>query len=60
MHGRNKHIAIKYHFFLDLLKDEVIELKYYSSQEQIVNFITKPLKLYVFEKLREQPKVCEF
>ena len=59
MHGRSKHIAIRYHFFLDLLNDEVIELKYCSSQEQIADIMTKPLKLDAFVKLRKQLGVCE-
>lgn len=59
MYGRSKHIAVRYHFLRDLSKDGVVELKYCSSQEQIADVMTKPLKLDVFVKLREQLGVCE-
>lgn len=59
MHGRSKHIAVRYHFLRDLSKDGVVELKYCSSQEQIADIMTKPLKLDAFVKLREQLGVCE-
>ena len=46
-------------FFRGLLKDRVVELKYCSSQKQIVNILTKPLKLDAFVKLRKQLGVYE-
>ena len=58
MHGRSKHIGIRYHFLRDLSKEGVVELKYCSSQEQIADIMTKPLKLDTFGKLREQLGVC--
>ena len=58
MHGRSKHIAIRYHFLRDLSNDGVIELKYCSSKEQTADIMTKPLKLDGFVKLREQLGVC--
>jgi hypothetical protein len=53
MHGRCKHIDVRYHFLRDLTKDNVIELKYCSSQEQLADVLTKPLKLESFCRLRE-------
>ena len=59
MHGRSKHIDIRYHFLRDLSNDGVVELKYCSSQEQIADIMTKPLKLDAFVKLRKQLRICE-
>jgi hypothetical protein len=53
MHGRCKHIDVRYHFLRDLTKDNVIELKHCSSQEQLADVLTKPLKLESFCRLRE-------
>lgn len=58
MHGRSKHISIRCHFLRDLAKNGVVELKYCSSQEQIADIMTKPLKLDTFERLRDQLGVC--
>ena len=59
MHGRSKHIAVRYHFLRDLSKDGEIELKYCSTHEQVADIMTKPLKLDAFTKLREQLGVCD-
>ena len=59
MHGRNKYIIVRYHFFHDLSNDGVIEVKYRSSLEQIAIIMTKLLKLDGFVKLQEQLGVCE-
>ena len=51
-HGRSKHIDIKFHFLRDLVKEGTIKLSYCSSQTQVVDIMTKPLKLEQFSKLR--------
>jgi hypothetical protein len=53
MHGRCKHIDVRYHFLRDLTKDKVIELKHCSSQDQLADVLTKSLKLESFCRLRE-------
>lgn len=52
LHGRSKHISVRYHFLRDLVSDEVINMEYCSTQEQLSDIMTKPIKLDVFEKLR--------
>ena len=52
LHGRSKHISVRYHFLRDLVSDEVISMEYCSTQEQLSDIMTKPVKLDVFEKLR--------
>ena len=58
MHGRNKHIDVRFHFLRDLTRDGVVKLKHCVTQEQIADIMTKPLKLDVFLKLRESMGVC--
>ncbi|RVW42604.1 Retrovirus-related Pol polyprotein from transposon RE1 [Vitis vinifera] len=53
MHGRNKHIDVRFHFLRDLTRKGVVELKHCGTQEQVADIMTKPLKLDVFLKLRE-------
>ena len=53
MHGRSKHIDVRFHFLRDLTREGVVELKHCGTQEQVANIMTKPLKLDVFLKLRE-------
>lgn len=45
LHGRSKHIDIRFNFLHDLTKDEVVELVHYGSKDQIADIMTKPLKL---------------
>ena len=58
LHGRSKHIDVKYHFLRDLAKDEVINLIFCRSEDQVVDIFTKPLKTPLFHKLRELLGVC--
>jgi hypothetical protein len=53
MHGRSKHIDVRYHFLRELNKDGVIELRHCKSEEQLADIMTKALKLETFCKLRE-------
>jgi hypothetical protein len=52
MHGRCKHIDVRFHFLRDLVKDGTVELMYCKSEDQIADLMTKPLKLETFCKLR--------
>ena len=60
MHGRSKHIDIRFHFFRDLVKDGILELTHCSTQEQVADVLTKPLKLDMFLKMRSLLGVCEY
>ncbi|KAL1218311.1 Retrovirus-related Pol polyprotein from transposon TNT 1-94 [Cardamine amara subsp. amara] len=52
LHGRSKHIHVRYHFLRDLVNEGVIELEFCRTQDQVSDIMTKPVKLEVFEKLR--------
>ncbi|KAA0044919.1 putative mitochondrial protein [Cucumis melo var. makuwa] len=58
LHGRSKHIDVKFHFIRDLTRDGVVELYYCKSEDQIVDIMTKPLKLPAFQKLWKLLGVC--
>jgi hypothetical protein len=60
MHGRCKHIDVRYHFLRDLTKDGVVELVHCNTEDQTAHIFTKPLKLDSFCKLRARLGVCEF
>jgi hypothetical protein len=58
MHGRSKHINVRFHFLRELCKEGVIELKHCNSQDQVANIMTKALKIDIFEKLRSLLSIC--
>ncbi|XP_075645448.1 secreted RxLR effector protein 161-like [Castanea sativa] len=58
MHGCSKHIDVRFHFLRDLTRDGVVELKHCVTQEQVVDIMTKPLKLDMFLKMCESMGVC--
>ncbi|XP_048447466.1 secreted RxLR effector protein 161-like [Pyrus x bretschneideri] len=45
LHGRSKHIDVRYHFLRDLTNEGTIDLVYYRSEDQVADIMTKPLKL---------------
>jgi len=50
-HGKRKHIDVRFHFLWDLVNDGVIKLRFYCSQDQLVDIMTKPLRLDQFQRL---------
>lgn len=59
LHGRCKHIDVRFHFLRDLTKDGIVELVFCGTREQIADVMTKPLKLDIFLKLRSLMGVCQ-
>lgn len=45
LHGRSKHIDIRFHFLRDLVNQGIIELSYCSTDKQIADTMTKALKI---------------
>lgn len=58
LHGRSKHIHVRYHFLRELVNDGIIQLDYCSTQDQLSDIMTKAVKLEVFERLRDRMGVC--
>ncbi|CAJ2663992.1 unnamed protein product [Trifolium pratense] len=59
MHGRCKHIDVRYYFLRDLIKDEIMELSHCGTEEQIADVMTKALKLESFCKFRKMLGVVD-
>ena len=51
LHGRSKHIDVRFHFLRNLCNDGVIELNYCSTRDQLADIMTKPLKVEEFQHL---------
>lgn len=48
MHGRSKHIDVRYHFLRSLTKEGLIALVHCGSDDQVADVITRPLKVGAF------------
>jgi hypothetical protein len=59
MHGRSKHIDIRFHFLRNLSSEGSIELVHCASKDQLADVMTKALNLPLFEKFRKQLGVCK-
>lgn len=58
LHGRSKHIHVRFHYLRELVNEGIIQLHYCGTQDQISDIMTKAVKLEVFEKLRSRMGVC--
>ena len=58
LHGRCKHIDVRYHFLRDLVEDGAIDFVYCKSEDQVADILTKPLKVTTFVRLRKLLGVC--
>ena len=52
MHGKTKHIAIKYHYIREWVEEKEVKMEYVNSKEQVAEIFTKSLPKDVFEYLR--------
>ncbi|XP_061993289.1 secreted RxLR effector protein 161-like [Rosa rugosa] len=59
LHGRSKHIDVRFHFLHDLTRYGKLKLVHCGSHDQVADIMTKPLKLNAFVKLRELLGVCD-
>jgi hypothetical protein len=48
-HDRSKHIEIQYHYIRDMVQRGAIKLQYVSTDEQVVDVMTKPVSRVKFE-----------
>jgi hypothetical protein len=56
-HGRSKHIETKFHFLRDQISKGKVKLVYCSTDVQIADALTKPLKIERFKDLRKMLNV---
>ena len=52
-HGRSKHIETRFHFIRDQVNKKKLELVYCTTEDQLADVFTKPLRVERFEKLRD-------
>ncbi|KAD1540679.1 hypothetical protein E3N88_42653 [Mikania micrantha] len=58
LHRRTKHIEVRFHYLRELVNEEKIQLVFCSTNDQVADVLTKPVKLEVFEKMRRLLGVC--
>ena len=58
-HSRTKHIDIRHHFLRDHVLKGDITLEFISTENQIADILTKPLKEESFVKLRRELGICD-
>ena len=59
VHGKTKHVDIKYHFVRELVEAGRINLSYCPSEDMIADMLTKGLPISQFEKLRQLAGVAQ-
>ena len=59
IHGRTKHIDIKYHFVCDLVEAGRIKVEYCASENMIADILTKGLRINRFEMLQQLAGIAE-
>lgn len=59
MHGRSKHIDVRFHFLRNLIKEGTMELMHCNTEDQVADIMTKPLKREAYENLRKELRMCE-
>lgn len=58
LHGRTKHIDVRFHFIRSLVADKVVSLHYCCSEDQLADIFTKPLLVEKYLALRKQLGFC--
>ncbi|XP_040367511.1 secreted RxLR effector protein 161-like [Rosa chinensis] len=57
-HSRTKHIDLIYHFIRDLVEQNILELSFVPTDNQLADLFTKPLDTARFELLRNAIGIC--
>jgi len=59
-HSKTKHIPIKYHFLREQVTNQIVQVHYIPTTEQIADIFTKSLAKTLFEYLRQKLGVISF
>jgi hypothetical protein len=60
LHSKTKHIPIKYHFLREQVTNQIVQVHYIPTTEQIADIFTNPLAKTPFEYLRQKLGVISF
>ena len=60
MHGRTKHMDIRFHFIRGLVADGKVILKHCRTDEQLADLFTKPLSVNKHNHFKLMLGVCSF
>lgn len=52
-HSRTKHIEIKYHFIIDYVQKDVIDIQLININHQLADIFTKPLTIERFDFIKK-------
>ena len=58
-HDRSKHIEIWYFYIRDIMQKGAIKLQYVSTDEQVVDVLTKPLSQVKFKNFQDKIGVVQ-
>jgi hypothetical protein len=58
-HDKSKYLENKYHYIQDMVQKGAVELRYISTDEQIVDILTWPLYRVKYEYLRDKLGVMQ-
>ena len=58
-HEKSNHIEIRYFYIRDILQKGAINLQYVSTEEQVVEVLTKPLSRVKFEYFHDKLGVVQ-
>ena len=53
-HDKLKHIEMRYHYIRDMVQRGAIKIQYVSTNEEVVDVLTKPLSRVKFEHFRDK------
>jgi hypothetical protein len=53
-YDKSKHIEIRYHYIRDMVERGALKLQYISTDEQVVDVLTKPLSRVNFEYFQDK------
>ena len=59
LHSRSKHIEVRHHFLRDHVQNKDINLEFVSTDDQLADIITKPLREERFFDLRSELEICD-
>ena len=54
-HQRTKHVALKYFFVRDIVRDKIVKVRYISTRENVSDILTKSTSKQIFAYL--QPRL---